>query len=859
MRALLYILLLMISPEIFAGIFDPPPTDRSVSILGLIFGSNIGNIYLGGVANPILSSLMEKFNFIIVAVGALVVSYVSILSVVNTAQEGEAMGKRWSSMWIPLRTIAGMTLMIPSPGSGYSLIQVTVTWIILQGIGAADQIWNLALDGLLKGSSATVGGALAPDISGKLSSSASSLTENLLAASVCMEALNEISKTGDHAKTRDWLNTHAMYINQYSTDPVVKSMSRNQVAISGTTRFGVNDPSVTIPSYQYICGSVDVTGTANASDFGSAITTDMSDNEVEQILVTSAQKIYEGKQLVISSMLSILQPLAEAIVRGTVDPLVLVPGSQTLKRPASINTQLNPQGYKTASNDAYVKILSGLIVPIDSNNIKQDVKDAIKTGEQQGWIVAGAYYFIFNRSVTPQYFSDIYTPMVDSNMITCSCGSPGATTCTAGSCAGKIYANPAVYDLASNAALQRLSLSPDEIQAISTYLATANIYLSKDTDPSSGLNFSSSLAGNKNPLINAIAAPLNKLVNNLIVMMNGAAGSSTGDVLLAHSNFGRDMMLAMEATWIGIIAIAAALSVVAYFGSSSYALYLGLLTTLIAMILPIVALVWSIGASLAIYAPLIPFFIFTTATAGWLIAVIEAIIAAPLIALGLVLPSGDELGKLETALMILANIFFRPMLMIIGFLIAGRLYNAIVHLIDIGMLEVLNTINVQTIFSSILVLFIYASFVLSVTNTSFSLIYGLPDKLLRWMGGHLSERTDTAPIEAAKGAISSAAKETSSSISEGGSVIAQKANTKFAEQAEKNTTEKLQNKYDAEKKATGFASNSKANGTDAMQTANEMNLNGFSSGDIANGLKGAGYSKKDIKEAMDELKSKGVP
>src|SRR5690606_2682104 len=47
----------------------------------------------------------------------------------------------WSSMWIPVRMALGIALMIPK-ASGYSIIQIFVMWIVVQGVGAADTLWN---------------------------------------------------------------------------------------------------------------------------------------------------------------------------------------------------------------------------------------------------------------------------------------------------------------------------------------------------------------------------------------------------------------------------------------------------------------------------------------------------------------------------------------------------------------------------------------------------------------------------------------------------------------------------------------------------------------------------------------------
>jgi conjugal transfer/type IV secretion protein DotA/TraY len=192
-----------------------------------------------------------------------------------------------------------------------------------------------------------------------------------------------------------------------------------------------------------------------------------------------------------------------------------------------------------------------------------------------------------------------------------------------------------------------------------------------------------------------------------------------------------------------------------------------------ALLLPVFAMMWAFGAMLAVYCPLIPFLIFTMAALGWMLTVVEAIIAAPIVALGIILPSGDDIGKIEPALNILANIFLRPMLMIFGFLLAGRVFKAVVLLINFGIGSVFGSIDVSTMFSTLAVIAVYTTFIISVTNTCFSLIYAVPDKILRWIGGH-GESTNVDAVSSAKEATQKAGSEIGGGMSGAGGLAANK-------------------------------------------------------------------------------------
>ena len=69
----------------------------------------------------------------------------------HTANDGEMLGKKWSSLWIPIRTTLGVSMILPIKG-GFCAIQLVLIWIAVQGIGLADQTWNAFAENPLKGS-----------------------------------------------------------------------------------------------------------------------------------------------------------------------------------------------------------------------------------------------------------------------------------------------------------------------------------------------------------------------------------------------------------------------------------------------------------------------------------------------------------------------------------------------------------------------------------------------------------------------------------------------------------------------------------------------------------------------------------
>lgn len=155
-----------------------------------------------------------------------------------------------------------------------------------------------------------------------------------------------------------------------------------------------------------------------------------------------------------------------------------------------------------------------------------------------------------------------------------------------------------------------------------------------------------------------------------------------------------------------------------------------------------------IGFMLGIYLPLIPGFYFLFAVVGWLIAVIEAMIAAPIIALGITYPKGhDLLGNSEQGIILLMQLFARPVSIVFG-LMAGLILSSILfQLFNYMMLGFLagyassfsafgigGKDNTGSLVGIALIVLSYAYIAIVIVSNSFTLIYRLPDRILRWIG-----------------------------------------------------------------------------------------------------------------------------
>jgi defect-in-organelle-trafficking protein DotA len=128
--------------------FAPPPTDYSYLLLSTIFGVVDGVLH--GTGSQVMGKMFGVFNAAVLFLAGIVISYTLFTSIMNTAQDGEVMGRSMSSIWIPMRSILGIALLLPK-ATGYSVIQIMVMWIVVMGVGAADKVWDTVLDYLQGG------------------------------------------------------------------------------------------------------------------------------------------------------------------------------------------------------------------------------------------------------------------------------------------------------------------------------------------------------------------------------------------------------------------------------------------------------------------------------------------------------------------------------------------------------------------------------------------------------------------------------------------------------------------------------------------------------------------------------------
>lgn len=134
LAGLMLILLACVSDVAMAAdVFSAPAGDTTVStMLNPVFGDS---------ASSKISGLFGTFNAAVLFLGGILTAYGIFAGVAQTAHDGEMLGRRFSSLWVPIRVSLGIAAIVPING-GYCPAQMIVNYVASQGVNAGAGMWN---------------------------------------------------------------------------------------------------------------------------------------------------------------------------------------------------------------------------------------------------------------------------------------------------------------------------------------------------------------------------------------------------------------------------------------------------------------------------------------------------------------------------------------------------------------------------------------------------------------------------------------------------------------------------------------------------------------------------------------------
>lgn len=638
------------------GVFDVPATDKSMQYLGMVFGT-VGGLPIQSTGNPFFSYLIYYFNQVVFALAIMLVVILTVVGTVTTAQEGEVLGKKWSTILIPARAGLGMYLLLPT-ANNYNWIQLAVMWFIVQGVGAANALWNQIIY-----SNAIEGGLNADTREADLQNSAQAVSI-IFTNVLCMQMINNKMLTDPHI-----------------TEQIQEPISAFRNAAGDQIQFG----RASRPEEKPLCGYITVPAVGGTV-----------------ARLTSGQSVEQRRQIMEDAIFN-----AQGTLILSAEEAAMLPSDDWQ----------NAENFVTAARE-----LEGAVKGLTQTftSLSEVHQQAI----QDGWFFAGSYYF---QIVTGGVYSDINVTVGGGAMDT-----EGLTELLGSQAAGELATE------ISSKANRYIEYVQGSVQATAPSDAFKGSLTPAFSPPADVQSVFAALFGSST--FSDLASSLGEQITAGCISDSTNPNAQQRDPIICMATFGADLAGTIELLfWTALMLIS-----IIWLGTSVMSClqpfahtFNFMLTIIIPIVALIISLLWAAGISLALYVPLIPYLVFTFACLSWIILVVEAVVGAPLIALTLIVPSEDELGKAAHSLMLLLGIFFRPPLMMLGFIFGMKLLNVAIGMLNFGFASTL-TMSIAGgvgLFGFVSIIILYVGLATALVHEAFSLIYVLPDKVLRWMGG----------------------------------------------------------------------------------------------------------------------------
>ena len=529
---------------------------------------------LGGTnAAELMLQLFSAFNMVALACISALFIWVMAVAVAGTAHEGTPFGKRFSSLWMPLRFVGAMGALAPI-FKGLSLFQIAILACIGFSVNLGNYVWELGADYFIDH-----GGQISVQAPDQNVTQYSAIANGSLESLTLQYYLNErrgmsVSPGGEWSYSGNWFRSGGEY----------------------TFNFNGNLGSIIV----------------DCVDEGDALC--------------------RGKVNAVGTAVSELSPLASQ-----------------LANPDTPASDIEPQALANAANSINQTILSDLQSYAQNGQLQSKLQEFEQNAKQYGWFISGSSYWSIawiNQEVRDAMYSGI---------------SYNAPEYTKSELVGM------THGLQDFEAIQ---------ERVANYIKTGYGARRGITDENS-----SPAATDESRALGDIGNWLRHTLNKLVagnILPIAIESMSSQDPIMAVSNVG-DYLIGSAwglASALGVVDVAHSMGkAIPFIGKAVPNLDKYISFILFSVFLPLLLY----GLALAYYLPAIPFIRWVSALVGWIILVVEALVAAPLWLCAHALPDGEgaagQHGK--RGYFLLLGIVLRPPLMVTGFFAAVILMNVL--------------------------------------------------------------------------------------------------------------------------------------------------------------------------------------
>lgn len=693
------------------------PTDKATAV----FYNVLGDFFLHPLASfggtsTLLGNLFVIFNAFVFMIGALWASYGLLSGIVETANSGEALGKRLSTVWLPIRMVTGIVGIAPI-FAGYSLAQVFIVSLAGLGIGVANMMWT-----------------------GAITDAANFMT--LIPPSAAMAAA---SPSGVESAAMGIFRAHVCMDAQQHLDGQTNSIDNNSASFVSTAAAGASNIWFAArwgsPTNPAACGSATLRGISIRSA-SSATGFRVSSVDYTQFNAL-AQTVQGDSAAAFARMVETVKTIAQTWYTGY------------LQSTTTTGTQAPIPAYPQAAIDAAAAAYkAAVIASLQSAVALQSGTNAtlktrtIETMKKDGFFGAGAWFSTFGeanaamadvmKSVSIEVAGPTeaarYSPSIADTLKSIENAQNRTAAVNVGGVQG-IVTDTDQYATIKTSLCQNLNISMSSTNncSIGQAIVEKGIQAAAMGSGGGGTGFFDDVG----------------LINPIVMMKNmGDYSMTIAESIYAMMTLADTVGLGDDGGGAGKVGV---LSSVAS-GAASLAGKTGVGAVLIGavkgsmkMLSFVAGPLLLVGLVMSIYIPMIPFITWMGGLIQYCVIVLQGLVGAPIAALSHLDAEGEGLGRrTEAGYMFALNVLFRPALMLFGFFLASAVmiglgsFQANLFMMAMGNAQG-NSITGLMSIAGYLIIF----FVLNVTLIQglFNMIFLLPDQILSLVGsgGHMAD------------------------------------------------------------------------------------------------------------------------
>ena len=677
--------------------FTPSADDTAIEMLTGIFGPAFAkaagiDASAGGAATSMLSESFRYFNSGVLFFGAIIMMYVTVFGVVNTANDGEALGKKWSTFYTPLRTFSAAALLLPT-SSGYAAIQLLMFYIVAASIGFASNLWQAAATFMLT-----------DEVDNQIVSSVvddrtfETLATNIIRMQVCARAIEKAV----NATSATPIVMKAKY--DYSADEMPWGMKYQ-------TRVFYEDPNW--GSSHTLCGTLNL-GTYFMAESSNSTTVE----NATRTLQTNLNKIRQQATLDLFSDAGI-KPLSDAIIAA-----------------AETDSKVNSNDIRIGIAKVRVKLTEDMRKEIRANT-QASQQPTVEKLTKKGWMWAGSLHMELARVKDAVQAASKTRNDFTAGPFNLDSVSSGEVLQAQNQILAP-YKN--ILGLAlSNAQRDGQGGSPTtpQMPAFDSGFTLEDFAGGGGNIKSSVTKFFKSFGDG---MVSGVVFFLGRQDKNVIWQVK-----DLGDYIVGYTEAGMvasavaisslDGLLSGTQAGSNMFGMGAILAPIA----GAIAGIKRLFVELHSIIKPAAYALLYLGYMLGIWLPAVPFVISALAAVGWVIACLETFIAGSLWMAAHITPAREDsfIGSQTQGYLLLMSLFFRPALIVFGLIASMAILNPLVHFINQAFILFFRVAQADSLIGLLSVagfILLYCVVIFSVFILIFTLPQQLPDRILKWIG-----------------------------------------------------------------------------------------------------------------------------